>query len=343
MANGWTVGVVVIGRNEGPRLARCLDSVLCSTGILPEHVVYVDSGSHDGSPELARARGVDVIVLEAPFTAARGRNAGFEHLATKHRDVAVVQFVDGDTEYESNWMARAAHELAGDPAIAAVTGVLRERHPEHSVYNLLCDVEWNGVTGDIDTFGGNVMIRVDALQAAGIYNPDLIAGEDPELAVRMRKATGRRIVRVEAPMCLHDVAMTQFSQWWRRNVRAGHAFAEVNRMHGEAPLFFWRHEVRSNWVWGAGVPLAAVLLAPSTSGGSLAGASVLYAVLFARVYHHARRRGLDPHAARLFSFFITLGKVPQALGQAKYWWHRVRGVRSAIIEYKKPAARTGSV
>ncbi len=40
------LGVVVIGRNEGERLRRCLESVLGAT----PGVVYVDSGSSDGSP-----------------------------------------------------------------------------------------------------------------------------------------------------------------------------------------------------------------------------------------------------------------------------------------------------
>ena len=90
------VGCVAIGRNEGERLAACLRSLLRSTR--PRAIVYVDSGSTDGSVALARGLGVQVVELDLsiPFTAARARNVGYEHLArTVPTDRAPVQFVDG--------------------------------------------------------------------------------------------------------------------------------------------------------------------------------------------------------------------------------------------------------
>lgn len=316
------VGVVVIGRNEGERLMICLES-LERAGAPLTHLVYVDSGSSDGSVDRVRARGVDVIAIEKPFTAAKGRNAGFTHLTTKHQSLLAMQFVDGDCEYFPSWLDVASTLLRTDDSIVAVTGVQHERRPDATVYNLLCDVEWTGVVGDMDTFAGNVMVRVDALHLSGLYNPDLIAGEDPELSIRVKKSTGRRIVRIEEPICLHDVDMTRASQWWKRSVRSGHAFAQVSRMHGQAPLNFWKKETRSNWIWGAALPLAAPPLVPPA-----------WMYLFWRIYRDARRRGLDARSARVYAFFTTVGKLPQALGQAKYWWNEMRGVKSRIIEYK---------
>lgn len=242
------VGVVVIGRNEGDRLMLCLDS-LERASVPRSQLVYVDSGSSDGSVERVRARGIDAIAIEAPFTAAKGRNAGFAHLTQKHPKLLAMQFVDGDCEYFPAWIDVASDVLRKDPGIVAVTGVQHERRPEATVYNLLCDVEWTGVVGDLDTFAGNVMVRVDALHKSGLYNPDLIAGEDPELSIRVKKTSGGRIVRIDEPICLHDVDMTKASQWWKRNVRAGHAYAQVSDMHGEPPRRFWKKETRSNWIW----------------------------------------------------------------------------------------------
>jgi GT2 family glycosyltransferase len=324
------VGVVVIGRNEGDRLMRCLDS-LERAGVDPQNIVYVDSGSSDGSVERVSARGVDAIAIEPPFTAAKGRNAGIKHLLARHEGLFAIQFVDGDCEYFPAWIDVASKAMRDDPTICAVTGMQRERRPEATLYNLLCDVEWTGVVGEIDTFAGNVMVRVQALveteaSTGGLYNPELIAGEDPEFSIRIRKTTGLRIVRIDEPICLHDVDMTKLSQWWKRNVRAGHAYAQVSRMHGEAPLRFWKRETRSNWLWGAALPLAAAPLAGPA-----------YVTLFWRIYRGARARGLDAHAARVYAFFTAVGKVPQALGQVKYWWNELRGVKSLIIEYKAPA------
>jgi glycosyltransferase involved in cell wall biosynthesis len=72
------VGVVVIGRNEGQRLERCLASLVGAV----QQIVYVDSGSTDGSVQMAQRLGVEVVALDMtiPFTAARARNEGFAQL-----------------------------------------------------------------------------------------------------------------------------------------------------------------------------------------------------------------------------------------------------------------------
>src|SRR5699024_3532063 len=91
------VGIVLIGRNEGRRLDAALDAALAAGGSLAR-VVYVDSGSTDGSAALARGKGVAVVELDAsrPFSAARARNAGFAHLSQDGVGPRWVQFVDGD-------------------------------------------------------------------------------------------------------------------------------------------------------------------------------------------------------------------------------------------------------
>src|SRR5262245_10695925 len=96
-------GVVVIGRNEGDRLKRCLQSV-SNAGA----VVYVDSGSTDGSVEWARNHHFEVVDLDMnlPFTAGRGRNVGFRRLKARATDIDCVQFVDGDCEMDPVWLER---------------------------------------------------------------------------------------------------------------------------------------------------------------------------------------------------------------------------------------------
>ena len=98
-------GVVVIGRNEGERLRRCLESVIRDVG----HVVYVDSASTDDSVAMARAIGADVIDLDmrVPFCAARARNAGYERIVECHPELRYVQFIDGDCDMTAGWMGTA--------------------------------------------------------------------------------------------------------------------------------------------------------------------------------------------------------------------------------------------
>ena len=134
------VGLVAIGRNEGSRLRPCLMEAIGQVA----WVVYVDSGSTDGSLELARSRSHKVeLDLSIPFTAARPRNEGFARLLQLVPDIEFVQLVDGDCEMVDGWIERAESELATKPDVAAVCGRRRERYPTASIYNQLCDIEWD--------------------------------------------------------------------------------------------------------------------------------------------------------------------------------------------------------
>src|SRR5207248_7579001 len=132
------------------------------------------------------------------------------------------------------WLERAEQELKVRPEVAVVCGRRRERFPEGSVYNRLCDMEWDTPVGEAESCGGDAMMRVKAVRATGGYRAALIAGEEPELCLRLREA-GWKVLRLDAEMTLHDAAMTRFGQWWKRAVRAGHAFAEVSWLHRTSP------------------------------------------------------------------------------------------------------------
>ncbi len=324
------LGVVVIGRNEGERLRTCLAS-LRSSGV---PVVYVDSGSTDDSVTLARSLGATTVELDpgTPFSAARARNAGFERLASLCPGIALVQFVDGDCEVVAGWLERGVRELESDPSLAVVYGRRRERHPERSIYNRVADVDWNLPVGPSDSCGGDVMMRADAFRAVRGFDPRLIAGEEPELCARLC-AHGWRIVRVDAEMTLHDVAMTRFRQWWIRTVRTGHAYAERYAMH--------RVRARKNasiLVSGLVLPAVALVAALPTSGASLLLPVGLWSVQAVRSYRGSVRRGIAPGDAWRYAVFSVLGAIPQAQGQLTYLRERLRGERGRLIEYKETDA-----
>jgi GT2 family glycosyltransferase len=334
--SGARVGGVVIGRNEGERLQRCLRSLHGRVAPL----VYVDSASSDGSVAFARSLGVDVLELDlsTPFTAARARNAGFSRLLELAPALDYVWFVDGDCEVVAGFIERARHTLDQDPALVAVTGVRRERHPERSVYNELCDIEWQqGPFGDIDRFGGDVMIRARALSAVGGYNPGVIAAEDDELAVRLRKAGGK-IRRLSDVMTLHDAAMHELSQWWQRAKRCGHGYAQVGALHGAPPVAKFSAERKRVLLWGGLVPAAALVLAPPTLGASLL-LSTAYPVRALRIARRAQREGMSPRAGRAWGLSCAFSQIPEALGMLKYYADKLRDRAPEIIEYKGPKAR----
>ncbi len=332
-----SLGAVVIGRNEGERLRRCLSSLAGKV----DHLVYVDSGSTDGSVALAKQMGAAVVELDmgAPFTAARARNAGLGHLRALMPDATLVQFVDGDCEVDPDWLARAVRVATEDPALAVVCGRRRERHPGASIYNRLCDIEWNTPVGPADACGGDALMRIPPLASVGGYDGSLIAGEEPELCLRLRQH-GHRILRIDGEMTLHDANITRFGQWWRRTVRSGHAYAEGFLLHRRDSEGFCAKQVRSNFVWGAAVPLGAIGLLPIWPFAS-ALLLAAYPVLAARVFLSMRRRGFSRSDSALYAVSVVVGKVACALGQLRYFWHRLRGQRSSIIEYKGAESSKG--
>lgn len=321
------IGVVVIGRNEGERLGQCLRSVKR----LAEVAVYVDSGSTDGSVELARNLGVSVVTLGlgVPFTAGRARNAGFRRLRELAPQLRHVQFVDGDCEVAHGWLEKAARFLEENPDIAAVCGRCRERYPGHSLYNMLCDIEWDTPVGEAKACGGNAMMRVDAFESMGGFSADLIAGEEPELCVRLR-ATGWRVWRMADEMVLHDAAIQCFGQWWRRTLRGGYAFAQGADMHGASPERHWVRESRSAWLWGMAIPLATLATVIWWGGWG----TVLLAIYPLQIARLAMRGGRSVRENWWRAAFLVLGKFPEMLGQLKFMLHRHAGGQSRLIEYK---------
>ena len=333
---GSRVGIVAIGRNEGERLRRCLDSVV-GRG---HPIVYVDSDSTDGSPELARARGVEIVELDLSrqFTAARARNEGFERLLELAPSVEFVFFVDGDCEVLIEFLEIAVAFMDRRRDVAVVCGRRVERFPEETIYNRLADMEWNTPTGEADACGGDALMRVALFKEERGYDASLVSGEEPELCLRFRRR-GFKIMRIDQDMTVHDAAMTRFSQWWNRALRTGHAAAERLMMHGikENPVHFKR--ARSAIFWSIGLPLsliAGLALKPFwlPAWVVIALLPVGYGVLWTRVYVHRRRRGDAALACAWYGLFCLIGKWPEFVGMANVAWQRHRGIESEWIEYK---------
>lgn len=337
--SGFTgLGLVVIGRNEGERLVRCLKSVRS----VPSRV-YVDSGSTDNSVAFARGEGVTVVELAVPpnFTAARARNAGLAQLLAAKPDLEFVQMVDGDCEVQPGWIEAALGALRAEPDLALVFGRRRERYPERSIYNALCDHEWNAPVGESPGCGGDALFRVEALRQVDFYNAAMIAGEDTELSMRLRKR-GWRLRRIDAEMTLHDAAITRLSQWWARTRRSGHGYGEMAFLHPDARNPNWPRTVRSILFWGGIMPLAltvVILLALAISPSWwIAGGALLLAwpVRMAQLAHRQRRGGLSVKIARASGIFLILGKLPQFVGLVGYHRDRLSRRASRLIEYKGP-------
>lgn len=326
---GSRLGAVVIGRNEGERLKQCLTS-LCHD---IKHIVYVDSGSTDGSLDLALSLGIKIVSLDLsqPFTAARARNAGLAELVENHPSLDYIQFVDGDCEVQPSWLNNATDFLESHPDFAAVCGRRRERYPEASIYNLLCDIEWDTPIGEAKACGGDALFRLTALQAVNGYRESLIAGEEPEMCFRMRRL-GWKVMRLDVEMTLHDAAMTRVGQWWKRNQRAGHAFAEAYALHGQSEERFRKSDCKSIILWAAIVPM--VILGLSLWHPVMLLLLLIYPLQITRLTLRYQSRFQNLKQPFLYSVSNVFGKWPQLKGMMEFKINSLRGIRSHLIEYK---------
>jgi cellulose synthase/poly-beta-1,6-N-acetylglucosamine synthase-like glycosyltransferase len=327
-----TISVVVIGRNEGARLARCLDSIKKVRDVVLKEIIYVDSASTDDSPELAFRRGAAVIMVrsERP-TAALGRNAGWRAAQSD-----LVLFLDGDTVVHENFPRAACDALLRDPSIAAAWGHRREMHPEASIFNRILDLDWMYKPGFTEYCGGDVLIRRKALSESGGFDEKLIAGEEPELCRRMRSC-GYKVLHIDHPMTGHDLQITRWSQYWKRATRAGHAYAEVSERYRGSEDPSWASERRGNLIRGCFWPfslVSAILL--SIRFGFLP--PVLWLALFlaasARSAWKVRWKVTSPWILLLFGIHSHLQQLPILVGQLQYEIHKRRGSAQGLIEYK---------
>src|SRR4051794_9785061 len=164
-------------------------------------------------------------------------------------------------------------------------------------------MEWNAPPGETESCGGNCMVVAEAFERVGRFDPTMIAGEEPELAWRLRRAGGK-LLRLEDDMAAHDAEISSFRQWWRRQVRAGHAALENADLHGRDDSRHYVRDVASNLVYGMALPGLALGLAPATGGWSLSLLAA-YGGLYFRVRNRRRTAGDPaPHAAAYARFLV---------------------------------------
>jgi GT2 family glycosyltransferase len=307
------IGFVVIGRNEGKRLARCLASIAS----VSDRIVYSDSGSTDDSLALAKSMGAETVVADgSPATAARGRNTGFEALRKHFPDCDLVHFIDGDCVIEPGWVEEAARFLREHPGAAIACGRRFEAHPDASFYNRVIDDEWNTPVGRALACGGDALMRVDAFEQVGGFRSGLIAGEEPDLCARLREA-GWEIWRLDARMTRHDAAIHSLSQWMGRAARSGYGYAQVWNAEPNSSNRPYRRQIASAFAWAAAIPAVIVVAALAARQPLLLLAiPAVYILQTARI---AARKGIASAYSWKYAGLMMFAKLGEAKGILKYF------------------------
>ncbi len=328
-----TYAIVVIGRNEGNRLVKCFKSI--------EHhlpfIIYVDSGSKDNSVKYAKEIKATVVELDdkIPFTAARARNEGFSKAISLWPTIEYVQFLDGDCELKSVWIQDALMEFSKHQDCAVICGQLTEKYPHKSIYNQFCDIEWKKPYGFTDSCGGIAIYRVNAFKMQKGFNPNLIAGEEPDLCFRIRR-DGWKILQLENQMAVHDANMLHWKQWAKRTIRSGYAYASGYWLNKKKDGKYYLKNNLSIATYGFFIPLILFVLSCT---GYLALALSLFILielnLMRRIYLSIKMRTNTRSIAIKFSVFTSLGKFYEFIGQCKFIYNEIiKNDKALLIEHK---------
>jgi len=327
------ISVVIIGRNEGQRLQRCLESVRAiETNALDAEIIYVDSGSKDNSMHLAHWMGAQVIALsEGRCSAALARNHGWRAAKGEW-----ILFLDGDTIVHPNFPERAlAAARAGKTGV--VWGHRRELYPEANFYHRVLDLDWVYAPGISEFCGGDALMLREALEKVQGFNDQLIAGEEPELCSRLR-AKGYEVLHIDVPMTKHDLAINSFSQYWKRATRAGYAYAKLAWETRNTAVPMWTSETWRNALRVA--VLVSILI------GSLGIAILLqkwafallpivvFSLLVVRSAIKASWKSSNLLTLLCYGIHSHMQQIPILFGQFSFWADMATTRRRELIEYK---------
>ena len=325
------VSVVVIGRNEAKNLPDCIRSIRDLD--YPQdrlEVVYVDTDSTDGSPDVARALGVTVYEEHSDFPSpGRARNRGWRE--ARH---GLVHFIDGDMTIAPGYLREAVRHLGRDN-VACVIGVLDERYRQQNLLSRILQRDWDVKTpGDVaaPAAGGTFLTR--ALREVGGYNPEILRAEETDLGFRLRER-GYRILLIDEVMGIHDYDLHTLGGLVRRFYGSiGYHFGRVLQLPPTPSLAREQRAARRNVVEAAGA-LAAIALAAAMRWwwAFVLGPLVLPLYVVGRYWQpRARRR------QRIVYFLLEyLAKPAIWAGMAGFWWRH----RAAPPALAPPALAAG--
>jgi len=324
------ISIIVIGRNEGERLTRCLKSIhQIHQGVFQTELIYVDSASTDQSVLVAHQQGAKVVNINPQRPcAAVGRNAG---LAIANGDY--VLFLDGDTVLHPDFLNIALKAIE-QPHVAIVWGHRREMNPNQSIYVKAMDLDWIYKAGISEFCGGDALMKTKELREVGGFNETLIAGEEPELCRRLRQH-GLLILHIDAPMTLHDLAIHKFTAYWKRAFRAGHAYAEISNRFKDTDDPLWLTDARKNLVRGTLylVALITLLFSPVIPYLLTVILSCSF-FIFIRTYRQSRWKSDSASTLCLYAFHSHFQHIPILFGQISFYWLQQRGIKQQLVNYK---------
>ena len=226
------VAIVVVNRDGGQALDRCLESLLALEGVTAE-ILVVDNASVSGEAAMLRERhpSIRVVPLTANLGFAGGANEGIARTSAPF-----VLVVNNDARLAPDYAARLAARLSCDERLAAAQGlVLRDDGRTVDTAGLSWNARGEAVplSAGEDRFAAAIeTVEIPGVSAtAAMYRRDALGEvsdggrafddaffayyEDVDLSLRLARAGWRFALDPEA-IAFHRGSMTGSRTPWRR-------------------------------------------------------------------------------------------------------------------------------
>ncbi|OFI36745.1 glycosyl transferase [Arthrobacter sp. SW1] len=236
---GAEVTVLIPAHNEAAGIGETIFSLQCQS-LLPRRIIVVADNCDDGTEDIARRYGVEVLVTANNADKKAGAlNFALERILPELAPEDVVLVQDADSQLDRDFLERAAGYLAADRRLGAVGGVFRGGsggglvgHLQRNEYARYArDIQrLNGkclvVTGTAALFRVRTLREVSEARLAGILPPGNGRGgvydtsvltEDNELSFALLSLRYRILSPVDCGLVTE--VMPSWRELWSQRLR----------------------------------------------------------------------------------------------------------------------------
>ena len=221
------ISIIVPVFNGERTLAACLESLVSQRYPRSQYeILVVDNNSRDRTASIIRSYGATYLRETTRQSSYAARNTGLRHATGE-----MIAFTDADCVADADWLANAVG-CFGDAGVGGVAGKVGNASPVTTVQEYLQDaLAQEGALGHpylpyAQT--ANVLYRHEVLKRVGVFESGWTSGGDADMAWRMQRTTGYRLVYCESAIVLHQHRMTR------------HALFQQRRMWGRGEVLLYR-------------------------------------------------------------------------------------------------------
>lgn len=240
------ISFIVIGRNEGWKLTKCLQSIFNTihyNDLNQYEILYVDSKSTDDSiKRVANFPKVKIFSITGNYNSAIARNIG-----AKESKGDALFFIDGDMEIQEDFLPFVYSKNVG-LMYDFVTGQCIDYSYNYSG-KLLFKETYNKldfIDEQKSTVGGLFLIKRDLWFYVGGMKNKMQKSQDIDLAFRLAKQGFYLMKKNNLLAIHHTVAYYDKQRMWKMLLKGNHFFRVVLLRENISNKYAWKYFMKGN-------------------------------------------------------------------------------------------------